>query len=68
MIGNSTTGAGSGVYAATISVQGAFTGTGSTAVSLRCAHDASRSRAPFVDPQATLWIHRSDGLGLTAKR
>ncbi|MFD9636561.1 hypothetical protein [Streptomyces violascens] len=68
MIGNNTTGAGSGVYAATVSVQGAFSGTGPTTVSLRCGHDTTRNRAPYVDPQATLWIHRSDSLGLAAKR
>lgn len=63
MIGNATTGAGSGVYAATISTQGAFSSTGQTTVSLRCGHDTTRTRAPYVDPQATLWLHRSDGLG-----
>ncbi|MGK5549609.1 hypothetical protein ACSNOH_33535 [Streptomyces sp. URMC 127] len=63
MIGNAATGAGSGVYAATIAAQGAFSSTGPTTVSLRCGHDATRNRAPYVDPGATLWLHRSDGLG-----
>ncbi|WP_424886831.1 hypothetical protein [Streptomyces sp. XH2] len=63
MIGNASTGAGSGVYAATVSAQGAFSSTGPTTVSLRCGHDTNRNRAPYVDPGATLWLHRSDGLG-----
>ncbi|MBH1938120.1 hypothetical protein I5Q34_28305 [Streptomyces sp. AV19] len=61
MIGNAATGAGSGVYAATVAAQGAFSGTGPTTVSLRCGHDTTRARAPYVDPGATLWLHRSDG-------
>ncbi|KNB50722.1 hypothetical protein [Streptomyces caatingaensis] len=67
MIGNSATGAGSGVYAASVTVQGAFSGTGPTTVSLRCGHDSTRTRAPYADPRATLWIHQSDGLGQPAR-
>ncbi|MCD9145705.1 hypothetical protein [Streptomyces albireticuli] len=63
MIGNASTGAGSGVFAATVAAHGAFSGTGPTTVSLRCGHDTTRNRAPYVDPGATLWLHRSDGPG-----
>ncbi|GAA0394744.1 hypothetical protein [Streptomyces luteireticuli] len=63
MIGSAATGAGSGVYAASVSAQGAFSSTGPTTVSLRCGHDSTRTRAPYADPGATLWLHRSDGLG-----
>ncbi|MBF6049943.1 hypothetical protein GO001_32975 [Streptomyces sp. NRRL B-1677] len=70
MVGNPGSGsAGTGVFAATVSTQGAFSSTSPTTVSMRCAHDADRAAgaAPYVDPQATLWAHRTDGLG-QAKR
>ncbi|MBZ4318320.1 hypothetical protein [Streptomyces huiliensis] len=66
MVGSPTSGsAGTGVYVATVGIHGAFSSTGSTTVSLRCGHDQDRAAgaAPYVDPQATLWAHRSDALG-----
>ncbi|RLU79735.1 hypothetical protein CTZ27_36515 [Streptomyces griseocarneus] len=56
--------AGTGVYAATVAVHGAVSSTSSTTVSLRCQHDNDRDSAPYVDPTATLWVHRTDGIGL----
>ncbi|MEW2033361.1 hypothetical protein AB0901_23015 [Streptomyces roseifaciens] len=61
--------AGTGTFVTTVSVHGAFTSTSPATISLRCGHDQDRAAgaAPYVDPQATLWAHRSEGLG-QAKR
>ncbi|WP_058041812.1 hypothetical protein [Streptomyces roseifaciens] len=61
--------AGTGTFVTTVSVHGAFSSTSATTVSLRCGHDQDRAAgaAPYVDPQATLWAHRSESLG-QAKR
>lgn len=61
--------AGTGTYVATVSLQGAFTSAADAGVSLRCGHDRTQTTGglPYVDPGATLWAHRSDGLG-PAKR
>jgi hypothetical protein len=39
-------------------------GPGSIVATLRCSHDHSNGATPYIDPDATLWAHKTRGLKL----